>query len=195
MKKQFETKFKKYLSNDSGTINIMAALLIVPMIGVMSFAVELGIAHGTRIENQSAADLSALAAALNFAQTNDETQAQNVGLASLRASGYRSSSDTITISVITSPNNASSQAIQAEVTTEQPYFFARVIGAPNSQEITSSAIVELGGAGEDACIIALENSSSDSVIGRGGADLTAVGCGIGSNGDVNIGGGSDFQYG
>ena len=180
------------LKSESGTINIMAALLLVPIIGVVSLAIELGVSHGTRVENQYAADIAALAGALDFSIGSDETRAETVALAALTAAGYDANVDTLDLSIVPSPVNPANQAIQVEVRTSQQYFFARVLGAPTSNVISTNATVEINGGAQNACLIALERTSGVSVVGTGGSELTTPGCGIAANGSVDVRGGTDF---
>ena len=181
-----------FLKSESGTINIMAALLIVPIIGVVALTVELGVSHGTRVENQYAADVAALAAALDFSIGSDETRAEAVAIAALTAAGYDASADTLDVSIVNSPLNPANQAIQVEVRTSQQYAFARVLGVPASNEILASATVAINGGAQNACLIALGSEGSNSVLGTGGAELTIPGCGIAANGSVDVRGGTDF---
>ena len=180
------------LKSESGSINILAALLLLPIIGVIALAVELGVSHGTRVENQYAADVAALAAALDFRIGSDETRAEAVAIAALTAAGYDASIDTLDVSIVNSPVNPANQAIQVEVRTSQQYAFARILGAPVSNVIFATATVEINGGAQNACLIALENTNSASVMGSGGSELTTLGCGIAANGSVDVRGGTDF---
>ena len=75
----------------------MAGLLIIPIIGIISIAVELGASHGTRVENQYAADIAALAAALDFSVASDATRAQTVAIAALTAAGFDAVADILNL--------------------------------------------------------------------------------------------------
>ena len=181
-----------FFKSESGTINIMAGLLIIPIIGIISIAVELGASHGTRVENQYAADIAALAAALDFSVASDATRAETVAIAALTAAGFDSGADILDLSIVPSPVNAANQAIQVEVSTTQQYVFAGLLGASTSSVIDAIATVEISGGEQNACLIALEDTNSVSVVGAGGSDLVTPGCGIAANGAVDVSGGTDF---
>ena len=70
-----------FLKSESGTINILAALLLLPIVGIIALAVELGVSHGTRVENQYAADIAALAGALDFSVGSDVARAEAAAIA------------------------------------------------------------------------------------------------------------------
>ena len=167
-----------FLKSESGAINILAALLLVPIIGIVAFAVELGVSHGTRVENQYAADIAALAAALDFSVASDATRAQTVAIAALTAAGFDAGADILNLSIVPSPVNPANQAIQVEVSTTQQYVFAGLLGASTSSMIDATATVEISGGAQNACLIALEDTNSVSVVGTGGSQLVTPGCGI-----------------
>ena len=58
--------------------------------------------------------------------------------------------------------------------------------------IDAIATVEISGGDQNACLIALEDTNSVSVVGAGGSDLVTPGCGIAANGAVDVSGGTDF---
>ena len=170
----------------------MAGLLIIPIIGIITIAVELGASHGTRVENQYAADIAALAAALDFSVGSDATRAETVAIAALTAAGFDAGADILDLSIVPSPVNPANQAIQVEVSTTQQYVFAGLLGASTSSVIDAIATVEISGGEQNACLIALEDTNSVSVVGAGGSDLVTPGCGIAANGAVDVSGGTDF---
>jgi len=181
-----------FSGDESGSINIMAAVLLIPIIGVIALAVEGGIVKGTRVQNQYAADIAAMAGAADYSVNFNREQAERVGLSALQAAGYGTDSTTLSLTV-TPPATANEPAqVQANVETTHQYFLAQVFGVPATQQVPTQAVVALGGGTTTACILALGNSGGTSITGTGGTDVSALGCGVGANGNINVNGGSDF---
>ena len=129
---------------------------------------------------------------MDFSVGSDATRAETVAIAALTAAGFDSGADILDLSIVPSPVNPANQAIQVEVSTTQQYVFAGLLGASTSSMIDATATVEISGGQQNACLIALEDTNSVSVVGTGGSNLVTPGCGIAANGAVDVSGGTGF---
>ena len=149
----------KFLANEQGAIAILAAVMLPVAIGVIALAVEFG--HGLLIrdETQRVADEAAYAGALAYAATGNQTSmlsaAQNVAV----LNGVATTAVAASL-IATSPRDATSPAVQATITTDEPIVFGQVVGFGGSVTIKSTSYAEIPSTRRRA-------SSPSRLVGRG----------------------------
>ncbi len=173
----------KFLANEQGAIAILAAVMLPVAIGVIALAVEFG--HGLLIrdETQRVADEAAYAGALAYAATGNQTSmlsaAQNVavlnGVATTKVAANLLAS---------SPRDATSPAVQATITTDEPIVFGQVVGFGGSITIKATSYTEIPSS-TPPCVLALKASGAGVSL-SGGTTVSAPSCVVASQASVVV---------
>ena len=178
MRKPFE-KMHRLLGDRRGAISILAAFVLIGVIGVSALALEYG--HGLlqRTENQRVADLAAYGGALVYNSTSSSTSAASAASNIVALNGLSGDG---TATVVSSPTGDGNQAMQVTVTSDVPLLLARVLTSKTTLPVSATAYAEMK-ADAPGCIIAL-NGSGTGIALTGGATLSAPGCAVASNAAV-----------
>jgi Flp pilus assembly protein TadG len=168
------------LRNREGGIAIMAALFIPIVIGFSALSIEYGYSLLIRDRNQRAADLASYAAAVAYNSTNSLTAMNTAGVRTAQLNGLNPGD--ITVSLATSPKDASAQAVYAVVNTTNQLILAPILGASSSLNIAASAYASVGAA-STGCIIALDPAGTGITL-SGGVQVGAPKCKVQSNNTI-----------
>jgi Flp pilus assembly protein TadG len=174
----------------SGNLTALAAILMVPLVGVLAIVLDGGCLYATRRQAQTAADAAALAAAVdlyNYYPTNhgyDKSgTAAHSALTTAKANGYNN--DGKTNSVIVNINTTSSSNVtylqgqfkgkklpqnyvEVVITVNQPRFFSAIWGS-GSFQVPGHAVARAKYASASPGILILDPKDSNSL------DTTAAG--------------------
>jgi Flp pilus assembly protein TadG len=172
-----------------GGISILSALALPLVVGAVGLAVELGNGYAVRVENQTTADMAALAAAQVYSVNKSTGEMQAAAQDVTAAAGLLPTS--VSTILTDSPDGSGNQAVKATVTTQEPYFFSRVLGVGSSFSVTATAYARLG-PDTAPCILALGQNINHGVEVYGGSDLAAIDCSVVTNSDVHAQGGSNI---
>jgi Putative Flp pilus-assembly TadE/G-like len=166
-------------ADTGGSISILAAFVLVGMVGVSALALEYG--HGLlqRTENQRVADLAAYAGALVYNSTSSSSDAAS---AANNIAALNGLSGDATPSVVSSPTGDGNNAMQVTVTSNVPLLLARVLTTSTTLPVSATAYAEIK-SDAPGCIIAL-NSGGTGIALTGGATVTADSCAVVSNAAV-----------
>lgn len=182
------------LRREDGNIGPLGALMIIPLLGAASLAVEGGNWYLTQRSMQHAADSAALAAATN-GDVGYVTEARAV----TGQYGYSNGLDNTTVTAIdTAPCPAPSTATNCyRVTISRPvplYMMGIVgfsgdtaIGARRAQTVVAQAVARPRGRGENYCLIGL-SSSGEAIRINGGPNVDLAGCDMFSNSNLRCNG-------
>ena len=179
--------FRRYWHDEQGAISVLAAFVLVAVVGVSALALEYG--HGLlqKVENQRAADLAAYGGALVYNSTGSTDSATSAATNIAALNGLSSG---VTPSYVSSPSGDGNHAIEVTATTNLPLMLARVLTSNTTLPVTATAYAEINSSAP-ACIIALSSNPatcgggvSGGVSLCGGATLSAPNCAVASNSSV-----------
>ncbi len=176
-------------SRRRGMVAPLVGLCLLPILGVMAFAMDGGMMMSERRHAQAVADASAHAAACSL-YTNDATnqgtdsqgKARTAALAIALGNGYANDGTTSTVVINIPPKSGafSGQAGYAEavVSYNQPRYFAAIWGA-GTTVIGARAVARgktgdsSGGVASNASILLLDPSAAGALTATGSAKLNA----------------------
>ena len=173
----------KFLANEQGAIAILAAVMLPVAIGIIALAVEFGHELLIRDETQRVADEAAYAGALAYVATGSQTSMLSAAQKCRgfeRRCGDRGDCEPRR----TSPVDASAQAVQATITTDEPIVFGQVLGFGGSVAIQSTSYAEIP-SNTPPCVLALK-ASGEGVSLSGGTNLSAPSCVVASQASVAV---------
>ena len=175
---------KRFCSNKSGAVAMTATVAIPVLIGFVALVAEFGNGILVKSQTQRIADAAAYAAAVNYASTSSTTSMQAVAQNVALLNGYSSSS--ITASLVTSPVNASNQAVLVNMATSLDMIVAPVLGFKNTMPVSSNSYVGITtGTSGTGCMIALD-SGGTGITMSGSASISASGCTVASNKSLTV---------
>jgi predicted outer membrane repeat protein len=153
-------RLKKRLVHERGSVAVITAVMMVPMLGFAALAVDMGNWYQARKAAQAAADAGALAGAQDLPSsssnaTTDATTYANKNLAG-RISGASVS--------VSTPYNSNSNQIKVTITASNvPSIFGSILGV-SSETITASAVAQANSGGGPAAIFANDSTCSDNSV-------------------------------
>jgi len=176
---------RSFWRDGGGGVSILGAFALPVLIGFVALVAEYGSGLVQQMENQRTADLAAFVAATYYttngpgatALAKATTLAQNVAVLNGVAAGN------VQVQLVTSPGNASSQAINVNIATSAKLIVATIIGAASTLNTYGRSYSQLGAA-VSPCVVAL--SGSGGVAMSGSAALTAASCGVATNATLSV---------
>ncbi|WP_158807108.1 pilus assembly protein TadG-related protein [Beijerinckia sp. L45] len=171
---------RSFLRRRDGTVSIIGAVALPMLVAFASLVVEFG--HGllAKAEIQRVADMASYAGGLAYASNGSTTSmiaaAQNVAL----LNGIPASA--VSVRLITSPKNASDQAVFVSIAKTQLLLLAPVVNFSSSVPIVAKSYAQLG-VKTNACVIALGTTAAGISI-SGSTSITAPACAVASNANV-----------
>ena len=178
---------KQFWGDEQGAISVLAAFVLVAVVGVSALALEYGHALLQKVENQRAADLASYGGALVYNSTGSTDSATSAANNIAALNGLSSG---VTPTYVLSPSGDGNHAIKVTATTNLPLELARVLTSNTTLPVSATAYAEINSSAP-ACIIALSSSPatcgggvSGGVSLCGGATLSAPNCAVASNSTV-----------
>ncbi|TCL89180.1 putative Flp pilus-assembly TadE/G-like protein [Rhizobium sp. PP-WC-2G-219] len=169
------------LNDENGGVAIIAAIILPIMIGFAALATEYSYFLTKEIEQQRVTDVASYAGALAYGKATSEVAMQASAKSIAELHGIPTGN--VTVSIVTSPRNAAAKAVSVVVSSPQPIYLAKVVGALDVT-IQTTSLAEIGsGTEEAACIIALDPASTGITM-SGGTTLSAPECTIASNATI-----------
>ncbi len=180
-----------FLHDRRGAVALMVAASMVVLFGAAAMALDLANALYIKSMDQRIADQSAMGAALAYDESSSTLQATASSLAISNGAGDAS----VVASVVSAPSGDGNNAVKVVVTSQVPLSgFGRVLagsspgtGAQAGFSVSATAYAEIQDE-SSPCIIALGASGSPSstltVQGNGGVNITATSCAVGANGSI-----------
>jgi hypothetical protein len=189
---------RRYLRDRRGNVSVMVALMIIPLVGMLSLAGQISSWYTIDRSLQNAADSAAVAAAKNGVLTNDPGGVPGYRReASAVASQYglvNSSSVSVASNHLTTCPDGSSSCYQVTITKTVPTLLTGVLGfngngtlnGGNAQIISATAIASAAGVSAQFCIVTLGLAGiSQPFIINGGPNTDLNGCSTISNGNAD----------
>jgi Flp pilus assembly protein TadG len=176
-------RLRRLFGDRRGAISVLAAFVMVGVIGVSALALEYG--HGLlqKTENQRVADLAAYAGALVYGSTTSTTSAENAASSIAVLNGL-----TATPTLVSSPTGDGNNAVKVTVTSNVPLLLARVLTTKTTMPVSATAYAEVQ-SNAPGCVIALSGSGTGVSL-SGGTAITADDCAVASNNAVTLTGGT-----
>ena len=170
-----------------GAVAVIVALCLIPLIGVMAFAIDGGLLMATKRRAQTVADAAAHAAACKL-YSNIATDvtgldvtgaAKTAALANASANGFNNDGSTNALTVNIPPKSGTFAALpfhaEVVITSNQPRYFSAILGS-GTIAITARGVARgtLGGQTSytNASIIALNPTASGALSLIGGGHVT-----------------------
>lgn len=188
---------RAFLRQQMAAVAPMMALLLVPIVGGVAYAVELGSWQYMQRAAQNAADSAALAAAI--VNSNSGTTSLIEARAAAKKLGFVNGegAETVTAGSVACPVGviAGSTCYEAVVGTSVPINLSGILGLSGNQTITARAVAVAAGGGSGAltnevCVWTFNNLQTN---GTPDADLS--GCSALSNGNMTCtGNGLDADF-
>lgn len=183
--------------SSSGAVAPLTALLLVPLLGAMALAVDVGYWYKVQRNMQSASDSAALAAA-----QSDDTSYDAMAKATAAKLGFANGTGDITVSSARGPSycpSGTGTCTQVTITNKVALYFAPIVGilgnGSGKQGLNAVAVASAPSSGPSSlCITALGNSSG-AITGNGVPFANLAGCSMFSNGGMNCNGndmGADY---
>lgn len=196
--------FRRYGRDCRGNVAAMAALLIVPLVGLFALGGEVSSWYTINRSLQNASDAAAIAAATNGDYTHQDSGGlymyQREARAVATRYGYTSGSNSavVTPATVNCPNDATKTCFQVTVSRTVPLLLTRAMSAfgfagnangGNSQLLSAVAIATSQGGGNTTfCITALGGTVSSGITTNGAPKSDLSGCSVASNGDATCNG-------
>ena len=176
---------RRHWHDEQGAISILAAFVLVAVVGVSALALEYGHALLQKVENQRAADLASYGGALVYNSTGSTDSATSAANNIAALNGLSSG---VTPTYVLSPSGDGNHAIKVTATTNQPLELARVLTPNTTLPVSATAYAEINSSAP-GCIIALNNGGTG-IVANGGTHITANNCAVASNNAVTLSGGA-----
>ena len=178
IKALFASSPASYIRDQSGSISILAAVLLPVLFGIVALVAEFGQGLLTKAEDQRVADLAAFAAAATYRATSSTT-AMNAVIANVaKLNGLPLG--TVTGSLVASSSGEANQGVSVTVSTTNLLLLAPVLGRGSSLLISASAVADFTPSASAACILALSQAGTGLTLGNSGR-VVANACAVGSN--------------
>jgi Putative Flp pilus-assembly TadE/G-like len=174
-----------FVADRRGAISIIAAFVLVGVVGVSALALEYGHALLQKVENQRVADLAAFGGALVYGSTASTTSATGAASNIAALNGVSSG---VSPSVVSSPTGDGNNSVKVTVTTNVPLLLARVLTTNTTLPVSATSYAEIKSSAP-ACIIAL-NGAGTGVTMDGGTSVSAGNCAVASNNSLTLSGGA-----
>lgn len=188
----------RWRRDEDGSTAIVYAIILPVLIGMGALAVEAGHYQQRNARIQSAADMAAIAAALEYQATNDRDKTELAARGDAYENGYVVEGGTIEVeSPITTGPFAGSEGALVRITQKQDRFFSQIF--PNNKDIihkVEATVVAALGAGSPVCALSLNESDSRAIEITGNTDVNLDSCAIHTNSSANgafrLGGSGEF---
>ncbi len=178
--------------SESGAVLPLVAISLAVMMGFAGMTVDVGYLEYQQRQQQSAADAAAIAGAQQLLRSGcpNQAAAQTAGRADASAAGFTDGTNGTSVTVNNPPASgaysANSCAVYAQVTSPHQTFFARLFRPNNTMSASAEATATIVN-NNDGCIYILDSNKTFQL---NGTNINAPNCGILSNGNVQVNGGT-----
>lgn len=169
---------------------VLFGLSLPLLIAGSALGVELANNLALTTRNQAVADMAALAAASVYGANGQTSSALAAARNVIGASGL--SGDLAQVAIVTSPADASRQAVRLYFATQERYYLSRIFHTGGVMQVGVVAMAQLG-LDVSPCLLALEAGSGQGVLVSGGSSLVGSGCDLATNSAVYAQGGSTIN--
>ncbi len=165
---------RNYRHQTDGNFSIIGAFCIIPILGLMSLAIEVGNFHSVRMQHQSISDSAALGAALHYSLDDNEVNMEMLAKEIALAAGV--DTDNVTAILTPSPKGDGRQVIKVSIDKDIPLALAQAVSSTTSLRMHVESYAGLASDPGKNCVMALNGNA----VFSSSATLNATGCGVGS---------------
>ncbi len=180
--RKFPIEYRKLQDSQQGSVMVLWALTLSATVGMIGIGLETGNWYLTKRNLQSSTD----AAAIGAAYENNSTARTSSASTEMTRNGFGSSAG-VTVTVNNPPLNGSyttnSNAVEVIASQPQPTMFSAVLMS-QTPVITVRSVAVRQTAG-NACVLALNSLSADTLLASGSAILNMPNCMIAANSTNN----------
>ncbi len=169
-----------FARDQRGTVSIVSAVALTALLGFASLVAEYGNGLVAQTRNQRIADSAAYAAAVYYGANLSAPNALATATARAQSVGAMNGlpASSVTLQLVTSPLNASNQAIYVQVSSSETLLLAPILGAGKTLTSNARSYAQFGPTAA-ACIVSL--SSTVGIVFSGGVSLSAPSCSVATN--------------
>lgn len=170
-------RLREFAGAAAGSVAAIAAVSVPVIVGVLGVGIDVGNWYFARRSLQTVADAAALAAAMRYANGDDDLD--GVALADAQRNGFIGGASALTVNrpPVTGPNIGDVKAVEVTVREAAKLYFASYF--IDRFEVRARAVATAATPGE-FCVVGLERIASKAVELSGGANAT-LGCGVAVN--------------
>lgn len=172
---------RKVIADRGGGVSVLAALSLVGVIGMGSFAVDLNRGYEIMVSNQRVADMAALAAGVAYNAAKNEAILQPT--AQDLATVHGITGGTVVAKLVSDVPTPGAKAVQVTITVPLTVTLGRVLGVGASFPVSTTATASLATQTTAGCIVGLANSGN-AIETQGGATINAPACAVAGVGTV-----------
>ncbi len=176
---------QRFRDDSSGTIIIIAAIMLPVVIGGMGMGAEAGLWYHTQRQLQHAADTAAHGAGIRKRQGDSQTEIEAVALALAIEGGFDATRGAIVVHnpPVSGPNAGNPKAVSVELSEDIPRLFTSIY-SQRPVKVNSRA-VSLYTNPAFACVLALAPNASSALKASGSTSVTLTDCDTASNSMAN----------
>jgi Flp pilus assembly protein TadG len=193
------TPLRRLKRDEQGGIGMLMGLTILPLVLVVGLGVEVTRWTVVKRELQRTADVSAVAGAAEYANSQNAQTATNAaanlaeldGAAGATARTWNPSSkllsdNQVSAQVVAGVQDTSNMAVKVVVTRPVSLVFTRAMSSAATINVSATGLAEVRTTGQP-CLLAL-NSAGNGISAQGTAQITLTGCTMRSNASISTGG-------
>ncbi len=191
------------LRTRAGNMALMATLLMPAMLGAVGMGAEVTYWAEQQTEVQRIADAAAMAAAQAYLANPNSTIATGIAASMAEVNGIAGATSrnwdattgiltdgTITVAVVPGLKQSTDTAFKVVIQQNIPTLISRLFTRLASMPVAAMAIAEnVASPSTQPCLVALSHGANPITI-TNGANVTATGCAVRSNGGLSISGGA-----
>lgn len=171
----------KYSRDENGATTIVYAVALPLLVGMGALAFEAGHIEQREARIQSAADMAAMAAALEFSATSNRAKARLAGKGDAYENGYVPQGGSFEVeSPITSGPHAGSEGAIVRITQVQERYLSKIFPS-NSEKVHIVEATVVAAPGKPVCALSLHPTNAGSMEITGSADVEMESCSMHAN--------------
>lgn len=180
----FATVSRRLRDSTRGAVALIGALSLTTLIGMGAFAVEATQGYAAKVSNQRIADMAALAGALAFNASSDQTVMQRTAEAVVKASGLAAT----TVATVLITDSLGNNVVKSTVTTQVPLALGKILSGSISYDVVSAGMASTSAtvSATPPCIAALSGAGTYGITLSGGTLIDAPNCAINTNSGVTV---------
>jgi len=161
----------------------MAAFALPLVVGAVGLAFDVNRGLEQRVQNQRAADMAALGAAMSYVTSQNSGTLQAVAADLAKANGVDGA---VSAALVADYPNSGESAVRVDVTSQVPFVMARVLGFAGSYTVRTQswASVTSQPAFAAPCFLAL-STANDAITVSGGATIQTPTCSVAAVGAID----------
>ncbi|HEY3302400.1 MAG TPA: pilus assembly protein TadG-related protein [Candidatus Binatia bacterium] len=175
----------RYAESQGGQVIVLAALLLIPVVGIIGVAIDAGFLFQLKRNMQTAADSAAVAGALETRKGSNITAITTAAEDDAALNGFTKGVDNVNVTVNSPPASgqysASDDYIEVIVNQRKSTFFIRVLSLISSDDFSTATVAARAVAGPKPlpeCIWALNPLAVTGLTVAGTASINAAECGV-----------------